>query len=336
MKHCAWVITVFLSQVVNGFEFKNECGDINQAATYVSNSLLLSGGADSKSKDEKAATRWLINQADKGDYLVIRTGGVGGQAKWICKNFLDDINSASEISIDSVEDANHPAVIKLINSVEIIWIAGGDQNKYENYWKGSTLVKALNEHIKTKAISGSSAGMAILGGSYYAPEGKAVIGSQILNNPYHEYTQDIFHGDLLQHPFMQYTINETHLNRKIEGETRHSRMLGLLARTQVQYPNQTVRAIGLNEGSFLAINKKGIGKVFGDQVILLSTNKIPEKIEKQKPLIWDHQGQAVMSYIIKGSNDGNGEVDILKWSVSGGTSGYWSTKDGYDKFMYQK
>lgn len=333
-----YVLVLFLvaalSVQASAFEFKNACGEINQKSTYVSKALMLSGGADSKSKDEKAATRWLINQADAGDYLVIRSGGVGGQAKWICQNFEGDISSASEISIDSIEDANHPAVIKLIKSVEIIWLAGGDQNKYENYWKHTKLAKALNQHMQTKAISGSSAGMAILGGSYYAPEAKAVIGSQILNNPYHEYTQDVFHWDLLQHPLMQYTINETHLNRKIKGETRHSRMLGLLARTAVNYPDQTVRAIGLNEGSFLAINKKGIGKVFGDQVVLLSSDKAPEQIEKDKPLIWNHQGKAVKTYTINGSSEGAGEINMQDWSAKGGNSSYWFTTGGYESFSY--
>lgn len=329
MKRWAWTFIFLLPQSVNGFEFKSACGDISQATTYVSNALLLSGGADSKSQDERAATRWLLNQADGGDYLVIRAGGLGGQAKWVCQNFSDDINSASEISIDSADDANHPAVIKLINSVEIIWIAGGDQNKYENFWKGSALVNAINQHMKTKVISGSSAGMAILGGSYYAPEGKAVVGSQVLDNPYHDYTQDIFHWDLLQHPLMQFTINETHLNRKIKGETRHSRMLGLLARTQAQYPNQVVRAIGLNEGSFLAINKKGIAKVFGDQLILLSSNQLPEQIIPGEPLIWR---KGVEAYRIHGSSNGAGYLDMKSGVFEGGHQEHWFTTSGYDGF----
>ena len=102
-------------------------------------------------------------------------------------------------------------------------------------------------------------------------------------------------------------------------------MLGLLARTAMNYPNQTVRAIGLNEGSFLAINKKGMGKVFGDQVILLSSDKTPEQIIKGKPLIWHHHGKAVKTYTISGSHGGSGKINIKDWTATGGQSGYWFT-----------
>lgn len=325
-------VSILYSLCSSAFEYKTACGELSQEAIASEAALLLSGGAGAASKDEVPATRWLLQHAPKGDYLVIRAGGVGRQAKWICDTFPELVGSGAEISIDSREDANHPAVIKLIQSVEVIWIAGGDQNKYENYWKGSALAQALNHHMSNKPIGGTSAGMAILGSSYYAPESKAVIGSQILNNPYHDATADIFHEDLLQHPHLVRTLNETHVNRSLKGETRHNRMFGLLARTVSHFDSISVRALGLNEGSFLAIDKDGKGKVFGDELIILTPLHKPEVIKPGLALIWNHDGQAVKALRIEGSHNGAGDLDFKHGVFKGGQIEYWSTSQGNDGF----
>lgn len=329
-------LSVLYSLCTAAFEFKTACGELSQESIVTESVLLLSGGAGASSNDELPATRWLLEHAPKGDYLVIRAGGVGRQAKWICETFPNEVNSASEISIDSVADANHPAVTQLIASVEVIWIAGGDQNKYENYWKGSALAQALNRHMLKSPIGGTSAGMAILGSSYYAPERRAVIGSEILNNPFHAASADIFHNDLLNHPFLAGTLNETHVNRKIRGETRHSRMFGLLARTVEHYKHINVRALGLNEGSFLAIDQHGQGKVFGDELIIVVPQYLPEVIAPDRALVWDHAGQAVKAIRIRGSGSGAGDLDFKRGIFEGGHAEYWSTSLGRDGFTMHR
>ncbi len=101
-----------------------------------------------------------------------RDGGVGRQADWICRHYRDWIHSAAELSIDSREAANNPEVIEYIRQADALFIAGGDQNDYQEYWEGTLTEDAINDLVNEKKvpIAGTSAGMAILGDYYYAPD----------------------------------------------------------------------------------------------------------------------------------------------------------------------
>ena len=67
----------------------------------------------------------------------------------------------------------------------------------------NTLVEdAINYLINEKKVpvAGTSAGMAILGEFYYAPSRKnEVLSSEILNDPFHPNTKEIFEGNLNFH-----------------------------------------------------------------------------------------------------------------------------------------
>jgi cyanophycinase len=318
------------SSVAQALEYKQVCGNLSDAPVETQPAVLLSGGADSSSSDEKLATEWLLKQANGGDYLVLRSNGLGGQAKWICRNYSDRISSASEVSIDSLDDAEHPAILQLIKKVEVIWIAGGDQKRYEKFWKGTALAKALNQHIQTKPIGGTSAGMAILGGAYYAPRDKAVIGTQLLDSAFHNRGQDVFIDDLIHHPFLKDTLNETHLDRLIKGEDRSSRAFGFLAQLTKSVQNPIV--IALNEGSFLGIDQHGNGQVWGNGGYILQTTSQPETLKKGQPLVWHQQRKAVTAYELNKSQ-AHAKLDFKARRFEGLKQTYWFTTGGAEGFV---
>ncbi|WP_396588130.1 cyanophycinase [Bermanella sp. R86510] len=325
------ITTLLMASHSHSFEFEKGCGDFTFDSPQTSAALMLSGGAGGNKPGEKSATQKWLELSGGGDLVVLRSNGTGRQAKWLCSQFPDLVKSAAEISIDSIEDANHPLVNKLIKNSEVIWIAGGDQNRYEDFWKGTALAKNLNQHIKTKAIGGTSAGMAILGQTYYAPRHKkAVIGSELLNNPYHKEAQDLFHADLINHPLLENTYNETHVDRTLEGETRHSRMAGFLARAQAEQPNKKMKAIGLNEGSYLVADEFGIGQTFGNKAYFLNAKSKPENLTANTPINWVNNKAAIEVYEISGNGEsGNGDFSLLTWrGFKGGKRKNWFIEDG--------
>jgi len=324
------VFLLALSSVTQALEYKQVCGNLSDAQVETQPAVLLSGGADSSSSDEKLATEWLLNHANGGDYLVLRSNGLGGQAKWVCRNYSEHISSASEVSIDSLDDAEHPAVLQLIKKVEIIWIAGGDQKRYEKFWKGTPLAKALNQHIQTKPIGGTSAGMAILGGAYYAPRDKAIIGSQLLDNAFHHRGEDVFIDDLIYHPLLKNILNETHLDRLIKGEDRSSRAFGFLAQLTKSVQNPMV--IALNEGSFLGIDQYGKGQVWGNGGYILQTTSQPETLKEGQPLLWHQQGKAVTAYELNKSQV-HAKLDFKARRFEGLKQTYWFTTGGAEGFV---
>jgi cyanophycinase-like exopeptidase len=302
---------------------------------------LLIGGAEGDTSGEDGATRWFLEQARHGKYLVLRVGGIGSQAEWICQNYSDRVHSAAELSIDSREAANRPEVVDFIRQAGALFIAGGDQNAYRELWEGTQIEDAINDLINTKhvPIAATSAGTSILCGYYYAPEHQGVLSSEILNDPFHYNTQTIHRGDFLKVPGLERVIIDTHLDRtnRQNPETRYGRLLGLLARVILKDDSRLDNyAIGLEEGAFVAIDSQGIARVFGnssqqgqDAYFLKPNRALPEQMEPGRPLVWDNDGQAVKVYRISGTPEGSGSFDLSNWTTaSGGTWEYWYTTGG--------
>jgi hypothetical protein len=303
--------------------------------------ILLIGGAEGDKSGEHEATQWFLDRAKGGKYLVLRVGRIKKQADWIAQHYRDWIHSAAELCINSREAANNPKVIAYIRDADALFIAGGDQNKYQEYWEGTQTEDALNYLINEKKIlvAGTSAGMAILGEYYYAPDHEGVLSSEILGDPFHYNTEHIHRSDFLKLPYLKQVITDTHLDRlnRKNPETRYGRLLGLLAKVIYEDNNQLDHyAIGLEEGAFVAIDEKGIAKVFGngtnigqDAYFLQTNGALPEQIESGWPLIWDNSGEAVKVYHISGNPEGSGYFDLNNWSsAQGGQWEYWYTLGG--------
>lgn len=330
----------------NSFDYLLECGTDGKSDAKPTSGILLIGGAEEGRSGEDAATQWFLKRADRGNYLILRSGGIGSQAAWICDNYRDFISAAAELSIDSRVAANDPDVIQYIRNADALFIAGGDQDAYENYWEGTDVEDAINYLINQKKVpvAGTSAGMAILGDYYYAPAHEGVLSSEILNDPFHHNTKDIYRSDFIKVPILKHVITDTHLDRVDEDhpETRYGRLFGFLARIVHENGNQLpVYGIGLEEGAFVAIDETGIAKVFGngstkgqDAYFLQTLGNAPEQIQPGLPLIWNHDGQAVKAYKIAGTPKGSGHFDLNNWfHASGGRWGYWFTTGGVDGFQ---
>jgi cyanophycinase len=327
------------------FKYKSSCGEASPPNIAIKSGVLLIGGAEEGKSGEKEATRWLLDRAKGGNYLVIRFGELGGQADWICEQYRELINSAAELSIGSREAANNPDVINYLRHADILFFAGGDQNQYEDLWEGTEVEKTINQLINHKKIpiAGTSAGMAILGNFYYAPAHEGVLSSEILNDPFHHNTKDFYRCDFIKVPFLQRVITDTHLDRLNEDyrEQRYGRIFGFLARNVYDNDNQLPSyAIGLEEGAFVAIDEQGVATVYGngtkqgqDAYFLQTNGALPERIEQDKPLRWNNHGQAVKVYRIEGTRSGSGQFDLKDWStVSGGQWEYWFTTGGISGF----
>ncbi len=335
-----------LSDDRNCFDYRRECGTNNTTNVKPIPGILLIGGAEEGRSGEDAATQWFLKRAKGGDYLVLRSGGTGSQAAWICEYYRDFVGSAAELSIDSRAAANNPEVIQYIRSADALFIAGGNQNDYKDYWEGSAVEEALNDLINQKKVSvaGTSAGMAILGDYYYAPAHEGVLSSEILNDPFHHNIKNIYHNDFIKIPIFTHVITDTHLDRVDEeqSETRYGRLFGFLARVVHDTGNQfPVYGIGLEEGAFVAIDEKGIATVFGngttkgqDAYFLQTLGTVPEQIQPGLPLIWNNNERAVKVYKIPGMPKGSGHFDLNNWSkASGGSWEYWFTTGGESGFQ---
>jgi hypothetical protein len=88
--------------------------------------------------------------------------------------------------------------------------------------------------------------MAILGDYYYVPSHQRVQSSEILNDPFHHKTKDIYRSDFIKVPFLKNVIIDTHLDRidRNHPETRYGIISGFMARLVHDTNRFSVFAIG--------------------------------------------------------------------------------------------
>ena len=101
---------------------------------------MMGGGAD---LDE--AFRWLCRKANGGDFLILRARGDDDYNSYV--NGLCKLNSVATLIIPDRNAAQDPAVADIIRHAEAVFIAGGDQSRYVNFWQGTPVQDAINANI---------------------------------------------------------------------------------------------------------------------------------------------------------------------------------------------
>ncbi len=160
----------------------------------------------------------------RGDFLVLRASGSDDYNPYIRK-LCPALKSVATILISSREGAAQPFVIDKIAKAEALFISGGSQDNYINFWQNTPLQKALNQgSAKGVPIGGTSAGLAVLGEYNFSALKDTIKSSQALANPFHERVT-IGRG-LLHVPNLQGKITDSHF----VARDRMGRLVAFLAR----------------------------------------------------------------------------------------------------------
>ena len=157
-------------------------GDTSDVSPTPKGGICLMGG----SVENDVAMKWFLRQASGGDIVVIRASGTNGYNNYMFTDLGETVNSVESIVTPSVTAANEAYVVRRIREAEGLWIAGGDQANYVNFWKNGPIRDALNYLINQKkaVIGGTSAGMAVLGGAYFAALNGTITSEAALANPF--------------------------------------------------------------------------------------------------------------------------------------------------------
>lgn len=161
------------------------CGDSPVRSRTVA---LMGGGLD-----VKAAYSWMISRMAEcsngtggrpGNFVVVRAGGNPSYDSYI--NKLGPVASVVTIVVPTVDSANDPAIEPYIRSAGAIFLTGGDQGDYYNFWKGTLLERLISEQINTYGVpvGGTSAGMMILSHFNYIAYPYTIYSFEALANPF--------------------------------------------------------------------------------------------------------------------------------------------------------
>ena len=304
-------------------------GDTSNVVKTVTGGMVLMGGGT----DVDAAFKWMIDRSGGGDVVIIRATGTDAYNPYV--NGLGSVNSVETLLITSKELSNTDTVAYIIRNADMVFIAGGDQSNYMNYWKGTKVEKALNYLLTEKKapVGGTSAGCAILGGFYYSGETGGLTSDQALANPY-DSNVTLYNNDFLKAPYLQNVITDQHYLTR----TREGRSVVFLGRILKDW-NIAAKAIAVDERTAVCIDETGKAQVFGDYsttrpysnayFLMADAAKQPEQFLPNTKVTWKNSEQAIAVYEIMASVNGGGNFDVTNFSFTAATGGkaYWWTID---------
>ncbi|OOG55495.1 hypothetical protein B0E48_12675 [Rhodanobacter sp. C03] len=226
-------------------------------AAHTETGFALMGGGGSVD----AAFEFIARRAGGGHIVILRAddsfdphnGNYGEQfaTQW------GPVVSAETIVFHNRQASFDPRVLAALRGADGIFLAGGDQAHYINYWKGTPVQDALNEHVRLhRPIGGSSAGLAILGHySYTALAGGSMESSAALADPYN--AEMSLESDFLHYPQLAHVVIDTHFSRR----SRLGRLITFVARFNQEFPAGRIFGVGIDEHTALLVDQDGSGRI---------------------------------------------------------------------------
>lgn len=288
----------------SGYESIGITGDNKDVNVPTEFGIALVGG----STDVDEALQWMISKATGGDVVIIRASGSTGYNDYIFG--LGVVNSVETLLIDSRSKAMNQKVADRIKEAEMLFIAGGDQANYVNFWKDTPVSEAIQYLIDVKKIpiGGTSAGCAVLSDIIFDALHDTVISVEALNNPYDEKVS--LSKSFIQVPFLENTIADQHYSQR-EREGRH---VTFMARMLKDFGMSQPKGIGVDEKTAVCVDKEGNAKVFGtNKAYFIIGNTIPETCVPNMPLTWNQRDKALNVHIFQASTTGTPAFNLQSW-----------------------
>jgi cyanophycinase len=256
-----------------------------------------------------------------GDFVVIRASGADGYNQYIYD--LCNCDSVETIVFKNRNAAFNQFVIDKIRNAEVLFLAGGDQSDYVNFWKGTPIEDAIH-HVAAKPapIGGTSAGMAIMSEFVYsAMSNSSLTSEEGLADPFHrDLTLD---RDFLALPKLGGLITDQHLQER----DRMGRTVAFLARLVNDGWTTQARAIAADRETALHVNPAdGTAEVFATAthptpyVYFLRTNGPPAVCSPGTPLTYTN----ISVYRV----GPGGTFDIDRWKGTQGIAYTLSASSG--------
>lgn len=297
---------------------------------------LMGGGSE-----HPAAAAWFLERANGGDVVVLRTSGADGYNAFFYEELGVPINSVTTIRFEAPEAAESPDVLAALAEAEAVWIAGGDQSEYLDYWAGTALEAALQDLVSSRqgAIGGTSAGMAVLGEGIFGAGAGTVYSDEALEDPFNPW-MDVQWQSFLDVPGLRSVITDTHY----DDPDRRGRHVAFMARLAADGATSMPLGIACDEYTAVCIDAEGLARCFGDWpqyddfvYFLRPTCEhpgIPESCEPGEALAWGSAEEPALAvWRAAASSEGTASFDLSAWNA-GGTDGegtwesWWVPGDG--------
>lgn len=256
-----------------------EIGDVSAARPgRTAGALMLVGGGDW----DYGAFRWFAERAGHGHIVVLRASGDGEGGEEIYRQ-VGGVASVRTIVFHSRAASTDPRVLKILGQADGIFLAGGDQANYVRYWKDTPVARALDAHVRRgRPLGGTSAGLAILGGTAYgAMDGGSIDSPQALADPGGPAVTLV--TGFLHMPRLAHVVTDTHFAKR----DRLGRLVAFVAKARLRDPKAI--GLGVDEGAALCVESDGTARLHtppgGFAWLVEPAGAAP--VRAGRPLDWD-------------------------------------------------
>ena len=168
----------------------------------------------------------------------------------VCSNSVVSFNFTKK-------DINKPSWLDSVKKAKLIFIAGGDQNRFMNIVLHTPIQQAIKEAYKNGAtVAGTSAGAALM--SYYM-----ITGNQLLGDTTYAATFPKLWADNIEIKEGLGLLDSAIIDMHFVVRSRYNRLLSALAK----YP--TLPCIGIDEGTAIIVHGDKATVAGKSEVILL-------------------------------------------------------------------
>jgi cyanophycinase len=217
--------------------------------------MIAGGGGEVAGGWSDAPYRWIVEHAANKRIAVITYDNAATQ--WVPNYFVTlGAKSAKNFIINSRSAADMQQLYDSLVTYSGIFIKGGDQARYYEYYRGTKTQAAIQYVFDNGgAVSGTSAGTAIISPIVFTAEIASVDPATAL---FHAYTRQItLKNDFLK-TFSDKYIYDTHFIER----GRFGRLPAFMA-TWYKTKNEIATGIGVDDHTALCIDTTGIATAFG-------------------------------------------------------------------------
>lgn len=234
---------------------------------------LMGGGTDLDT-----AFQWLCQRSGGGDFLVLRASGTDAYNDYIQK-LCPGVNSVATLILPSRAAAQTTFAAHRIAEASALFIAGGDQANYINFWSGTGVQRELQAELdRGVPLGGTSAGLAVLGEFAYSAQhdvanGPDLTSARALADPFDP--QVVLVRNFLRIAPLRGLVTDTHFHAR----DRLGRLLIFMARSGARH------GLGVDQHTALLVDPDGRGVAAGSGAVYLFTAPgAPQICERGQPL----------------------------------------------------
>lgn len=261
-----WLFLAFLAMLVLGSSAQQK---------QPKGALFIIGGGH---KDEHLMEA-LVDAANlsRKDYIMILPMASTVAAESVA-DMVDQFGQVTEHPVTHInfsrEQAFDPALVDSVRNAQLIYITGGDQNRFMAIVENTPLYDAIHQAYQQGAcIAGTSAGAAMMSETM-------ITGNQLKDANY-KATFDRLEKENLETTKGLGLIKSVIIDQHFIKRSRYNRLFTALA----EFPDKI--CIGIDEGTAIIIRKKGV-EVVGESLVIVAKNVKGLKKRENGLLAWDN------------------------------------------------